>query len=64
MVFPFLTVATELLTEAVLPLLDAADVVALGQTCKQLHALILDKRNPEAEFIWKSRLRQDLRFPV
>lgn len=62
--FPFLDTATELLTEVVLPLLDAADVVALGRTCKQLHALILDRSNPEAEFIWKTRIKRDLRFPV
>jgi hypothetical protein len=64
MVFPFLDTATEVLTESVLPLLDAADVVSLGRTCRQLHTLILDRNSPEAEFIWKSRIRKDLRFPV
>jgi hypothetical protein len=64
MPFPLLDTATELLTEIILPLLEARDVVALGRTCRQLHSLILDKANPESEFIWKTRINHDLRFPV
>ena len=64
MVFPFLDTATEVLTESILPLLEAADIVSLGRTCKPLYALILDKNSYEAEYIWKTRIRQDLRFPV
>lgn len=64
MVFPFLDTATEVLTESILPLLEARDIVALGCVCKRLHELLLDMRNPEAEFVWKSRIKQDLRFPM
>ncbi|KAK9898276.1 RCC1/BLIP-II [Cystobasidium minutum MCA 4210] len=64
MVFPFVDTATEVLEERILPLLEARDVVSLGRTCKPLYALILDKNNYESEYIWKSRIKQDLRFPV
>lgn len=64
MTFPLLDRAPELISELIIPLLSARDVIALGRTCRELHSILLDKSNPESEFIWKRRIKQDLRFPV
>ena len=64
MPLPLLSQATELLIDDILPLLAVRDILALASTSKAFKALLLDTDSPDAELLWKRRIKQDLRFPV
>ena len=64
MPLPLLSQATELLIDDILPLLAVRDILALASTSKAFKALLLDTDAPDAELLWKRRIKQDLRFPV